>query len=221
MSSAVLAGHAPASLPPPVPQAPTLKGEARRMRLLDAAADAFMQHGFAATSMQLIVQQAGGSATTAYQLFGNKEGLLLAVLQRELDQLGAEVFPDVPAERPVRAALEHIVARLLGFCVRQRSVRFYRLVMAESQRLPEVAGYMRSQIDMLIHAPLIRCLDNACARGELRIDDTRQATLMLGHLINGIAHEARILGGYTDGPSPADRAACRFGVDAFLRAFAA
>ena len=216
MTSATLALPASTALSP---QAPTMKGEARRMRLLDAAADAFLQHGFAATSMQVIVQQVGGSATTAYQLFGNKEGLLLAVLQRELDQLGADIFPDLPAERPVRMALEHIANRLLCFCVQQRAVRFYRLVMAESQRLPDVAGYLRAQIDTLLHAPLIRCLDRACARGELRIDDTRQATLMLGHLINGIAHEARIVGGYTDGPSAADRAACRFGIDAFLRAF--
>ena len=47
--------------------APTLKGEARRQRLLETAADAFLEFGYADVSMQEIVRQAGGSASTAYQ----------------------------------------------------------------------------------------------------------------------------------------------------------
>jgi TetR/AcrR family transcriptional repressor of mexJK operon len=200
-------------------EAPTQKGKARRLRLLEKAADAFLELGYAEASMQMIVRQTGGSASTAYQLFGNKEGLLIAVLQRELEQLRADVFPETLCALPVLEALTAISQRLLAYCVRQRSVGFYRLVMSESHRLDQIAHYLREAAALQIVDPLERCLRAACARGELAIAEPAQAALMLGHLINGIAHEARLDGGYPDGPPERDLAACRYGITAFLRAF--
>jgi AcrR family transcriptional regulator len=169
--------------------------------------------------MQMIVRQTGGSASTAYQLFGSKEGLLIAVLQRELEQLRADVFPESLCALPVLDALTAISERLLAYCVQQRSVRFYRLVMSESHRQDQIADCLREQASVQIQAPLERCLRAACARGELTIAEPAQAALMLGSLINGIAHEARLDGGYPDGPPERDLAACRYGIAAFLRAF--
>ena len=204
----------------PLRHAPTQKGQARRLRLLETAADAFLELGYAEASMQMIVRQTGGSASTVYQLFGNKEGLLIAVLQRELEQLRADVFPESLCALPVAQALTAISERLLTYCVQQRTVRFYRLVMSECHRLNQIATYLREQAALQIHAPLERCLRAACARGELAMDEPAQAALMLGNLINGIAHEARLDGGYPDGPPERDLAACRYGIAAFLRAFA-
>ncbi len=95
----------------------TGKGEARRARLLDAAAQSLLEHGYAQTSIQRVLQQAGGSAATAYQLFGNKEGLLAAVLQHELDGLRAAVFPDTVLEPPVDTALHELAVRLLDYAL--------------------------------------------------------------------------------------------------------
>jgi TetR/AcrR family transcriptional repressor of mexJK operon len=200
-------------------EAPTQKGKARRLRLLEKAADAFLELGYAEASMQMIVRQTGGSASTAYQLFGNKEGLLIAVLQRELEQLRADVFPETLCALPVLEALTAISQRLLAYCVQQRSVRFYRLVMSESHRLDQIAHYLREETALQIVDPLERCLRAACVRGELAIAEPAQAALMLGNLINGIAHEARLDGGYPDGPPERDLEACRYGIAAFLRAF--
>jgi AcrR family transcriptional regulator len=199
--------------------APTLKGKARRLRLLEKAADAFLELGYADASMQMIVRETGGSASTAYQLFGNKEGLLIAVLQRELEHMRSEVFPESLFDLPLLDALTAIAERLVAYCVQQRSVRFFRLVMSESHRLHQIADYLRQQTALQIVDPLECCLRAACARGELAIAEPAQAALMLSHLINGIAHEARMGGGYADGPSERERAACRYGVKAFLRAF--
>ena len=199
--------------------APTLKGKARRLRLLEKAADAFLELGYAEASMQMIVRETGGSASTAYQLFGNKEGLLIAVLQRELEHMRSEVFPESLFDLPVVEALTKIAERLVAYCVQQRSVRVYRLVMSESHRQEQIADYLRQQVALQIVDPLECCLRAACARGELTVAEPAQAALMLSHLINGIAHEARLGGGYADGPSERDLAACRYGVKAFMRAF--
>lgn len=83
-------------------QAPTVKGEARRVRLLEVAAEEFLTIGYAQTSMKTIVSKAGGSAATAYQLFSNKEGLLAAVLQREFEGLEAQFFPESLLAKPLQ-----------------------------------------------------------------------------------------------------------------------
>ncbi|MEN4922010.1 TetR/AcrR family transcriptional regulator [Achromobacter spanius] len=199
----------------------THKGEARRQRLLEAATQSLLAHGYAQTSIQRIVQQAGGSAATAYQLFGNKEGLLAAVLQHELDKMQATVFPDALPEQPVGPALHDLALRLLNYAIQPKSVALHRLLVAECHRLPQLAASLQQAVDKQIHAPLEQCLRQACDRGELKIDDLRQAALTLGHLINGTAFEARLYGGYS-GSAPASLVAtCRYGVDMLLRAYAA
>lgn len=199
--------------------APTQKGEARRLRLLEAAADAFLAQGFAEASIQTIVRHAGGSVTTAYQLFGSKEGLLMAVLQDELAKMQDEVFPESLFDQPAIQALPAIAERLLAYAVRPRSISLYRLLISECHRLPQLADYLRQQSEVQIYSPLERYLRIACDRNELLIDAPRQAAFMLGSLINGITHEARVVGGYPDGPTAHDLSVCRFSIAAFLRAF--
>lgn len=203
------------------PRALTTKGEARRLRLLEAATQALLEYGYAQTSIHRIVQQAGGSAATAYQLFGNKEGLLAAVLQHELDKMHATVFPDALPEQPVGPALHDLAVRLLTYAVLPQSVAMHRLLVAECHRMPLLAASLQRAVDTQIHEPLEQCLRLACERGELKIDDLRQAALTLGNMINGIAFHARLAGGYADGP-PADHlATCHYGVNMLLHAYGA
>ncbi|EHK66428.1 TetR/AcrR family transcriptional regulator [Achromobacter arsenitoxydans] len=205
----------------PTPRPLTHKGEARRLRLLDAATQSLLEHGYAQTSIQRIVQQAGGSAATAYQLFGNKEGLLAAVLQHELDKMQAAVFPAALPDQPVGPALHDLAVRLLTYAVQPQAVALHRLLVAECHRMPQLAASLQQAVDKQVHEPLEQCLRQACDRGELKIDDLRQAALTLGHLINGAAFQARLDGGHA-GPAPASLlATCRYGVDMLLRAYAA
>src|SRR5262245_56736395 len=56
---------------------------APRDRLLDAARDLFCQHGINATGVDAIVARAGTAKTTLYKLFGSKQQLVEAFLDRE------------------------------------------------------------------------------------------------------------------------------------------
>ncbi|MBB1595870.1 TetR/AcrR family transcriptional regulator [Achromobacter sp. UMC46] len=202
-----------------MPRAVTSKGAARRLRLLEAASQSLLEHGYAQTSIQRIVQQAGGSSATAYQLFGNKEGMLAAVLQFELDKLRTAVFLATPPGQAVGAALHDLAVRLLAYAVQPRSATLHRLLVSECHRMPQLAAALQQAVDTRLHAPLEQCLRHACERGELNIDDPRQAALTLGNLINGIAFHARLVGGYADGPRAEHLATCHYGVDTLLRAY--
>ncbi len=54
-----------------------------RGRLLKAAAELFCQHGINATGVDAVVEAAGTAKATLYKIFGSKEGLIEAVLDRE------------------------------------------------------------------------------------------------------------------------------------------
>lgn len=77
----------------------------RREAFLQAARELFTEKGYEHTSLAEVVERAGGSLATLYKLFGNKEGLLDAVLSQSRD-LGHSAILDI-------AVLQHSPAETL------------------------------------------------------------------------------------------------------------
>jgi len=60
-----------------------------RTRILDAAEELFMQHGFEGTSMRQLTSQAGANLAAVNYHFGSKDALIEAVFRRRLDPMNA------------------------------------------------------------------------------------------------------------------------------------
>jgi AcrR family transcriptional regulator len=60
-----------------------------RTRILDAAEELFMQHGFEATSMRLLTSRAAVNLAAVNYHFGSKHALIEAVFRRRLDPMNA------------------------------------------------------------------------------------------------------------------------------------
>jgi len=60
-----------------------------RTRILDAAEELFMQHGFEATSMRVLTARAGVNLAAVNYHFGSKHALIEAVFRRRLDPMNA------------------------------------------------------------------------------------------------------------------------------------
>jgi AcrR family transcriptional regulator len=73
--------------------------EKTRTKLLDAALDEFVEHGFAGGRVDRIARAAGANKQAIYAYFDSKEGLFDAVLDRRLTQLADEV-PITPDDLP-------------------------------------------------------------------------------------------------------------------------
>jgi AcrR family transcriptional regulator len=58
-----------------------------RTRILDAAEELFMQHGFEGTSMRLLTSKAGVNLAAVNYHFGSKDALIEAVFRRRLDPM--------------------------------------------------------------------------------------------------------------------------------------
>lgn len=58
----------------------TRRGIERRLALLLSATELFLEKGYDAVSLDDIVNHAGGSKTSIYKYFGNKDGLLQSAI---------------------------------------------------------------------------------------------------------------------------------------------
>jgi AcrR family transcriptional regulator len=67
------------------------RGELRVERFLDAATEVFTEKGYQHARLSEIVARAGGSLATLYRVFGDKEGLAHAIIQRRLEDLSARL----------------------------------------------------------------------------------------------------------------------------------
>lgn len=63
------------------------RAEFQRQRILDAAEKCFIEHGFHAASMANISKAAEMSAGLIYRYFENKNAIILAIIDRQLDNM--------------------------------------------------------------------------------------------------------------------------------------
>ena len=62
---------------------PRLAPALRRRQLLDAALDVLTEGGFDAVTVEAVAQRAGVTRPVIYDIFGDLEGLMLALIDRE------------------------------------------------------------------------------------------------------------------------------------------
>jgi len=83
-----------------------------RTRILDAAEELFMQHGFGATSMRLLTAKAGVNLAAVNYHFGSKDALIEAVFRRRVDPMNAERIAAL--ERLEELSPETIIRAFVG-----------------------------------------------------------------------------------------------------------
>ncbi|WP_138467293.1 TetR/AcrR family transcriptional regulator [Poseidonocella sp. HB161398] len=138
----------------------------RRAALMSAAADLFFERGYAATSIDAIIDRAGGSKRTIYALFGSKEGLFEALVRENTERMfGAALFGG--EELSLEATLRDFATHLLELFTNERTVGLYQVVVAEAGRLPELAASFYRLGPERGRAWIAQVLERAAARGEI------------------------------------------------------
>lgn len=87
-----------------------------RTRILDAAEELFMQHGFEGTSMRLLTAKAGVNLAAVNYHFGSKHALIEAVFRRRLDPMNQARLAglDLLEARAQPASPEEIIRAFLS-----------------------------------------------------------------------------------------------------------
>jgi len=91
-----------------------VRSEEKRLEIVVAAADLFVELGYEHTTMSAISDRVGGSKATLYGYFKSKEELLRAVLAYDVAQEALDILKTFPLGEDLRAALVELGAQYLN-----------------------------------------------------------------------------------------------------------
>lgn len=158
----------------------------RRQLLIEAAEKVFVEMGYGAASVDDIAKRAGMSKKTLYQLFDTKESLFAAVIASRRaalkEMIEAECCGDTQSASNV---LRKFLGQVARFVLARRQAALYRLVIAESQREPELARAFYREGPSKGHSALIQWLKLQHEQKALIVPDPACAAGMLFSMVVG------------------------------------
>ena len=193
------------------------RSDQRRRAILDVASAAFLEDGFAATSMSSIATRLGGSKGTLYNYFRSKEELFSAFMLDACGGAANALFDNLPAiGDDLRGTLIDLGAGFMGFVMSDPVTAIHRLVVAESGRFPEVGRLFYETGPRKGERRLAEYFAVAMAEGRLRPADPDAMARRFKDLCLSDIYTRR-LWGVLDAVAPEEiRASVTEGVDIFL-----
>jgi AcrR family transcriptional regulator len=188
----------------------------RRTAILDAAAQVFFEQGYAATSIDAIIERSGGSKRTIYNEFGSKEGLFTALVSENAGVALSALSVDGLEGRGIGEVLHEFGRRLLAIYMSPGLIGVYRSIMPEAGRFPELAKDFFDKGPGRASDRLAEFLEDARNRGEIELEDCRSAADHFVGMFRDNLH-LRVVLGLRPPPSPAEaEAAVTSAVGIFL-----
>ena len=128
----------------------------KRSAIVDAALEAFLESGYAETSMDRIAAAADVSIKTVYRHFKNKDDLFSAVMQAACNPSVSYEEKTLSSDppwflKPARAALTWAGAEYLKHILSKQQLALYRVVTRDANRFPELGrGYHQQVVESRI-----------------------------------------------------------------------
>jgi len=168
------------------------KLSARGQLILNAAQQLFFQQGFDQTSLEMIINEAGGSRRSIYNEFGNKEGLLLAVIQRQVS-IQAQTLTLINKELSPEDALNDVCFRFVQGMLSITIRSLFRLVVQQAFNLPELGKiiYQNGPVNGVL--PLVSYLEYLVQHHNLQIEDCLFSAQMLLEMAKGPLYTKSLL----------------------------
>lgn len=134
------------------------RGEARRTQVLDAAEDCFLRHGFHGASMADISRASSMSAGHIYNYFENKEAIINAIVERNVDT-SLEFFNSIENAGDIGRAMVDSIGQGMDEKLDSSYTGLMLEMMAEASRNTKLAELMRerdSQIRARLRSLILR-----------------------------------------------------------------
>jgi TetR/AcrR family transcriptional regulator, mexJK operon transcriptional repressor len=154
---------------------PSREEQARRDNLvLDVALAEFLTEGLNGANIETIARKAGVGKSTIYRKHGTKQGLLLAVAERRMLELGdrwAQFQFDI--DDP-----EGTLYRIALVSYREwsgKSMPIYRIVYTEAERMPEIAKAVDAMAKQSAIRPILGYFQQLQDRGVIDVQDVAEA----------------------------------------------
>ena len=164
--------------------------EAQRGRILDAAQQCFIADGFHAAAMATIAERAGMSAGLIYRYFENKDAIVLAIIEREL-QLRRSRIATLHGSVDLAAGLVETFEELRSAAPGVVNAALFLEMSAEATRIESIGGAVR-HADRSLRAEFESFLARDPSHGGLGLgaEDAADGALFVQVLAEGMAVRA-------------------------------
>src|SRR6476469_818349 len=160
----------------------------KRQTILSAGRGLFLRSGYQGTSVDQIAASAEVSKQTVYKHFGDKQELLLTIVNDALDSTVTPFLGRIatlgdttdPAPDLVDLAADYLRAVL-----QEPVVQLRRLVVGEANRVPELAQLYYDQAPARTLAAFAECFSVLHDRGLLRVPEPADAAEHFAFLVVG------------------------------------
>lgn len=150
--------------------------------VLAGAREVFLTQGFEGASVDDIARAAGVSKATLYSYFPDKRLMFLEVAKAECCRQVVDVEDKISSHVKLKDALLIAAVTLVEFFTSDFYLRMYRVVVAESDRFPELGRQFYETGPMMGRNRMVAYLQEAEARGEIQIEDKALAADMFTEL---------------------------------------
>lgn len=155
--------------------------------------------------MSEIAALVGGSKTTLWTYFQNKEDLFAAVCDDLVERYGCAVTVELDEEAPIGVQLRCFGHALLDTILSPPIVALHRMVIGEAGRFPELAKLFYERGPARGKARLAALMQQAMDKGSLKRGDPQLASKQLVSLLQAQCWQPLLLGLHT-APPPERRA---------------
>lgn len=184
-------------------------------RILDAALDAFKEHGYRA-SIDAVASRAGVARQTIYNHFESKEALFGAALERAI----AELFSSVrTADGDLRERLIRFGMEFRQRCLAPDSIKLQRVLINEAPRFPALADSFFKYCFLGAYTQMATVFEKAVNEGSLRRDDPVEMARLFLEMLVGLDRLRLLFGGTAPLGEGEEKHVTRV-VDFFMRAYA-
>jgi TetR/AcrR family fatty acid metabolism transcriptional regulator len=160
--------------------------ETRREVIVESAMRLILKNGYDRTTLDHVAAQAGVSKGLISYYFPNKDALFLAVLERILTRLRADLETCYRAHLPARERLRLNLKNLFGS--EKRARQYYTVLidfLARAPREKEIGGYTETIYQTVLTYVEWTIIDGVRA-GEFRDVDPHVAASMLVAMMEGL-----------------------------------
>lgn len=163
---------------------PKIKGQdslETKAHILAVAREQFMRKGYAAASINEIVDATQVTKPTVYYHFKNKEGLFLALVEDAYERCYQERTRAVKPKAPITEQIYQVIAADFSFCLQEPDLA--RFVVALTFALPEDKPLDLKALHNRDYEFFRSIIERGIKRKELKQIDAGEAALALQGLI--------------------------------------
>jgi TetR/AcrR family transcriptional repressor of mexJK operon len=160
----------------------------KRQTILSAGRELFLSNGYQGTSVDQIAASAEVSKQTVYKHFGDKQELLLAIVDGALDTTVTPFLVRIAAlaeTTDLQTDLADLAADYLRAVLQEPVVQLRRLVVGEANRVPALAQQYYEQAPARTLTAFAECFSRLHDRGLLNVPESAIAAEHFAFLIVG------------------------------------